>query len=43
MMNAENEQGIDPNSNLFQAIMDDPLIQRTISKPETFYGRSFVY
>ena len=38
MHNAETEQGLDPNSSIFQLIMQNPIIQRTLNSPKTFFS-----
>ena len=40
MVDADNEQGLDPNSSMFQAIIQNPLVQRTLNSPKTFFGNS---
>ncbi|UJR30120.1 hypothetical protein I4U23_017661 [Adineta vaga] len=37
MNDAESEQGLDPNSSIFQAIMQNPIVQRTLNNPKTFF------
>lgn len=32
------EQGLDPNSSMFQSIMQNPIVQRTLNNPKTFFG-----
>ncbi|CAF1029510.1 unnamed protein product [Rotaria sordida] len=36
ILDAINEQGLDPNSNMFQAIMENSVIQRAINNPKIF-------
>ncbi|CAF1604777.1 unnamed protein product [Adineta ricciae] len=37
MNDAESEQGLDPNSSIFQSIMQNPVVQRTLNNPKTFF------
>ncbi|CAF1043698.1 unnamed protein product [Rotaria sordida] len=37
MNDAEAEQGLDPNSSIFQSIMQNPIVQKTLNSPKTFF------
>jgi len=37
MNDAETEQGLDSNSSIFQSIMQNPIVQRTLNNPKTFF------
>ncbi|CAF1121397.1 unnamed protein product [Rotaria sp. Silwood1] len=37
MNDAETEQGLDPNSSIFQSIMQNPIVQKTLNSPKTFF------
>ncbi|CAF3120473.1 unnamed protein product [Rotaria socialis] len=37
MNDAENEQGLDPNSSIFQSIMQNAIVQKTLNSPKTFF------
>jgi hypothetical protein len=39
MNDAETEQGLDPNSSIFQSIMQNPIVQRTLNNPKTFFSK----
>lgn len=39
MNDAESEQGLDSNSSIFQSIMQNPIVQRTLNNPKTFFSR----
>jgi len=39
MNDAEAEQGLDPNSSIFQSIMQNPIVQRTLNSPKTFFSK----
>ena len=38
MNDAETDQGLDPNSSIFQSIMQNPIVQRTLNNPKTFFS-----
>ncbi|CAF0791010.1 unnamed protein product [Adineta steineri] len=38
MNDAETEQGLDPNSSIFQSIMQNSIVQRTLNNPKTFFS-----
>ena len=38
MSDAETEQGLDRNSNIFQSIMQNPVVQKTLNNPKTFFS-----
>lgn len=38
MNDAENEQGLDPNSSIFQSIMQNAIVQKTLNSPKTFFS-----
>jgi hypothetical protein len=40
MNDAESEQGLDPNSSIFQSIMQNPIVQRTLNNPKTFFSKT---
>jgi hypothetical protein len=42
MNDAETEQGLDPNSSIFQSIMQNPIVQRTLNNPKTFFSKSIL-
>ncbi|CAF3902672.1 unnamed protein product, partial [Rotaria magnacalcarata] len=37
MNDAENEQGLDPNSSIFQSILQNAIVQKTLNSPKTFF------
>jgi len=37
IIDAHNEQGLDPNSNLFKVIMENPSVQRAVNNPKIFF------
>jgi hypothetical protein len=39
MNDAESEQGLDPNTSIFQSIMQNPIVQRTLNNPKTFFSK----
>lgn len=39
IINADNEHGLDPNSRMFQAIMENSFVQRAINNPKIFFGK----
>jgi hypothetical protein len=39
LIDVDNDQGLDPNSNLFKSLMENPTIQRAVNDPKIFFGR----
>ncbi len=39
LIDVDNDQGLDPNSNLFKSFMENPTIQRAVNDPKIFFGR----
>lgn len=38
MRDGRTEQTLDPNSRMFQAIVQNPVVQRTLNSPKTFFS-----
>jgi hypothetical protein len=43
MNDAETEQGLDPNSSIFQSIMQNPIVQKTLNNPKTFFSKRIYF
>lgn len=39
MNDADTEQALDPNSSIFQSIIQNPIVQRTLNNPKTFFSK----
>ena len=40
MNDADTDQALDPNSSIFQSIMQNAIVQRTLNSPKTFFSQS---
>ena len=38
---ANSDTGLDPNSNIVRSILENPVVQRTLNNPKTFFGKIF--
>jgi Kip1 ubiquitination-promoting complex protein 2 len=39
---ANNEESLDPNSSMYQAMMENPFIQQVLNNPKAFFGKFFI-
>ena len=39
----DNDRGLDPNSSIFQSIIQNPIVQRTLNNPKTFFSKSILF
>jgi len=39
---ANSQEGLDPDSNLFKAVMENPYIQRAVNNPKLFFSKNLV-